>query len=131
MRAKPDRLTGPAPRLARAGFFVARATRDAAVKHEVTVSWGMSRCTNCSRSIRLLHARPSARRSTGGAAEREAVEQATACAWTRVAGPYRRGATQLRDLDLEVQSLQQKRAKVEAYLYGGCIRNLKTRIDKR
>ena len=35
----------------------------------------------------------------------------------------RRG--RLRDLDLEVQSLQQKRAKVEADLYGGRIRNPK------
>lgn len=59
-----------------------------------------------------------------GTAEREAVEHATA----RLAELRDRLAAaraHLRDLELEVASLQQKRAKVEADLYGGRIRNPK------
>lgn len=59
-----------------------------------------------------------------GAAEREAVEQATA-RLTELRDRIAAARAQLRDLDLEVQSLQQKRAKVEADLYGGRIRNPK------
>jgi hypothetical protein len=59
-----------------------------------------------------------------GAAERDAVEGAS----THLHDLGQRLAaarSQLRVLELEVQSLQQKRAKVEADLYGGRIRNPK------
>jgi predicted nucleic acid-binding Zn-ribbon protein len=76
--------------------------------------------------VDLAIARATAQRAAlnDGAPERDAVEQASA----RLHDLLERLAAaraQLRDLDLQVQSLQQKRAKVEANLYGGRIRNPK------
>lgn len=59
-----------------------------------------------------------------GAAEREEVDRATAHL-SDVRGRLASVRSKLRILELEVQSLQQKRAKVHADLYGGRIRNPK------
>jgi predicted nucleic acid-binding Zn-ribbon protein len=76
--------------------------------------------------VDLAIAGAAARRASlsDGSAERDALERATAHL-DELRRRLSAARAQLRDLELEVQSLQQKRAKVDADLYGGRIRNPK------